>query len=206
MIPFTVAVEGIGTPQDQNPISQLDRFESVGWMRVGIFAIDPGTTTAVDVGIWPLHGTAKEAMAGYEGKNIEVSESLISQTRNICKMWEQLLEDCQEQNINWRDVHMVIESYQQRPTPHMVSKEAHDPVRLASMIIGYRLGKSDMYEEAQLGPTIPVWINWQQPSEAMTHATDERLRAWGAWIRGSEHRRDARRHALAFWAFLRARA
>lgn len=41
-----------------------------------------------------------------------------------------------------------------------------------------------------------VEIETQMPSNAKTYATDARLRAWGAWVRGSAHRRDANRHLL----------
>ncbi|AXH50337.1 RuvC-like resolvase [Gordonia phage NatB6] len=38
----------------------------------------------------------------------------------------------------------------------------------------------------------------QQPSEAKTTITDERLKQWGLWASGSRHARDADRHALLF--------
>lgn len=38
----------------------------------------------------------------------------------------------------------------------------------------------------------------QQPSEAKTTVTDERLKLWGFWAPGSRHARDADRHALTF--------
>ncbi|AKJ72389.1 hypothetical protein AU099_gp46 [Gordonia phage GTE8] len=38
----------------------------------------------------------------------------------------------------------------------------------------------------------------QQPSEAETTITDERLKQWGFWVSGSRHARDADRHALLF--------
>lgn len=38
----------------------------------------------------------------------------------------------------------------------------------------------------------------QQPSEAKTTVTDERLKQWGFWVPGSRHARDADRHAILF--------
>ena len=37
-------------------------------------------------------------------------------------------------------------------------------------------------------------IRWQMPSGAKTKATNERLRLWGLWETGSEHKRDVMRH------------
>ena len=34
-------------------------------------------------------------------------------------------------------------------------------------------------------------IDWQQASQAKGYATDERMRGWGVWQRGSPHKRDA---------------
>lgn len=41
-----------------------------------------------------------------------------------------------------------------------------------------------------------ISVERQTPSDAMTYVTNQRLRAWGAWVVGSEHRRDAMRHLL----------
>ncbi|AXH49791.1 RuvC-like resolvase [Gordonia phage Pleakley] len=38
----------------------------------------------------------------------------------------------------------------------------------------------------------------QQPSEAKTTCTDDRLKQWGFWTPGSRHARDADRHAILF--------
>ncbi|AXQ61378.1 RuvC-like resolvase [Gordonia phage Marietta] len=38
----------------------------------------------------------------------------------------------------------------------------------------------------------------QQPSEAKSSITDERLKQWGFWASGSRHARDADRHAILF--------
>ena len=38
----------------------------------------------------------------------------------------------------------------------------------------------------------------QQPSEAKTTCTDDRLKQWGFWVPGSRHARDADRHAILF--------
>lgn len=38
----------------------------------------------------------------------------------------------------------------------------------------------------------------QQPSEAKTTATDERLKSWGLYVPGEEHARDASRHSITW--------
>lgn len=162
---------------------------------VGIFAIDPGTHSGVDYGLWDTNCGPKDAMGLWDGINYELSGDLLTQAGKICDDWLGFVE-----NNPSVECYLVIESYAQRPTPHMVAAEALDPVRLASMIVG-RL--SVLYEGR--GELLPH-IYWQTPATAMRAATNERLRMWGAWVVGSEHRRDARRHSLAFRAALAIRA
>ena len=61
------------------------------------------------------------------------------------------------------------------------SREALSPVRL-----GVRLHTLQ-----------PVWPwHWVSPSDAKQAVTNERLRRWGMWVKGSEHARDAVRVAV----------
>lgn len=66
-------------------------------------------------------------------------------------------------------------------------RDALSPVRLNATI------EHLIWREKVLA--MPVY---QQPSEAKTTVTDERLKLWGFWDSGSRHARDADRHALTF--------
>ena len=57
------------------------------------------------------------------------------------------------------------------------------PVRIASCLEGCLVRQIP-----------PNGIVYQMPSSAKRFMTDERLRAAGLWIRGSDHQRDAARH------------
>ena len=151
---------------------------------VGIFALDPGTTSGIDVGFWRTNCRVEEAVNSYEGFVDELTGSIEDQARTLCELYTEFF----ERDSSTRKF-IVIESYTQRPTPHFVKAESLDPIRVAYMMIGRLTSLFDPSDRI---------VNWQSPSEAMTYATDGRLREWGAWVKGKEHGRDARRHALAF--------
>ena len=150
---------------------------------IGIFALDPGTTSGIDIGFWRVNCPVIEAMCAYEGICDDLAGPIEYQARKLSELYQEFLE------VNSPvDHYLVIEKYVQRPTPHFVADESLDPIKVAYMTLGYL--------SAVFGRDMTVF--WQMPSEAMTHATNARLRDWGAWVRGKEHGRDARRHALAF--------
>jgi hypothetical protein len=67
-------------------------------------------------------------------------------------------------------------------------REGLDPVRVTSSFI-------TLFETAR--PHYPAEIVYQLPGEAMSYATNDRLRHWGLWSKGdTEHERDAMRHLL----------
>lgn len=66
------------------------------------------------------------------------------------------------------------------------SRDALSPVRIIA-------GLNQLLWETKSAP-----IYKQQPSEAKTTCTDDRLKQWGFWDSGSRHARDADRHALLF--------
>ncbi|WAA19689.1 RuvC-like resolvase [Gordonia phage Dalilpop] len=67
-------------------------------------------------------------------------------------------------------------------------RDALSPVRITA-ILDYLLWE---------GKNVPYPIARQQPSEAKTAITDERLKLWDMWVPGGRHARDADRHALLF--------
>lgn len=158
---------------------------------VGIFAVDPGTTTGYDYGLWRTNCGVKEAVSAYRGICDEITGSYDYQARMLAQMFAEF----SAANSGDRRVtatHLVIEKYVQRPTAHFVSDESLDPVKVAYMTLGYLT--------ALTGRAVPVV--WQMPAESMTYANNVRLREWGAWVRGKEHGRDARRHSLKLRAQL----
>lgn len=150
---------------------------------VGIFAVDPGTTSGIDYGVWRRNCPVEVAQIEGSGFYEDLTGGLTSQAETITDWWLKF-----ESGNLGIPVYLVVESYQQGPSAHYLKAEALDPVRLAYLILG-RL--------SVLSPKRVPWV-WQTPSVAMTHATDARLREWGHWLRGNPHARDARKHALAF--------
>ena len=59
------------------------------------------------------------------------------------------------------------------------------PLRIGSMI-------------ALAAELAAVEVRYQMASLAKTTVTDDRLRRWGLWAKGSSHARDAIRHAVTY--------
>ncbi len=68
------------------------------------------------------------------------------------------------------------------------------PVRIMAMLV----------YAAHLGKLGDARVIYQDRGLAKSTATDQRLKAWGFWLPGEEHARDAMRHAIT--ALRRARA
>lgn len=72
---------------------------------------------------------------------------------------------------------------------------------------GRSSGRRDLLAPVRLTTALRVWLavdGWdgrvvlQMPADAKAAVTNDRLRAWGAWVKGSDHERDAMRHALLY--------
>lgn len=77
---------------------------------------------------------------------------------------------------------VIMEDFVLRLPAKSMKREGLDPVRVlavADWVVGQR-----------------ARIDLQQPSQAKGVITDERLKKWGLWIKGSTHKRDAMRHLL----------
>ncbi|QRI45299.1 RuvC-like resolvase [Gordonia phage Ennea] len=77
---------------------------------------------------------------------------------------------------------VVIEDFTLRTQSK--ARDALSPVRITAIL------------EFLIWESKNVTVTKQQPSEAKTTATDERLKLWGMWASGGRHARDADRHAL----------
>lgn len=146
---------------------------------INIFALDPGTKSGVACGIVGSSGTVIERLTGAKIKSVTLEGDFVSQAREARRLFDRFYYG------NDRDTFVVIEDFILREQSK--DRELLDPIRVASAFLALIEGDVTLEE-----------IHWQQPSQAMTYATNERLRHWGMWLKGSdkdlEHQRDARRH------------
>jgi hypothetical protein len=80
----------------------------------------------------------------------------------------------------------VVEDWDQDP-----SFKSTDPTALSPVRLGAKLG----YVRHQ-GKLADCTLNWQGRTLAKGTATDDRLKAWGYYVPGPDHIRDATRHAI----------
>lgn len=155
-----------------------------------LFAVDPGTKTGVAWGSAGTSGTVRQRLAMGEVKSLTIEGYFIEQVEQLTELFYLFAKDLPRVNV-------VVEDFILRKMTS--DRELLDPVRVSS---GFLAVCNDSFS--------PHYnATWQQPSAAMTYATNDRLREWGLWIKGSdpalEHQRDARRHFCLFVAD-RARA
>lgn len=159
-----------------------------------VMAVDPGTTTGVAAGLFhaaaDLKGCISEAdWEAWEviGSPAEQAWEIMDEFRDRQFVWNA------EDGVGFPNIHLVVESFALR------LKKAHgagsnqrmmDPIRVATGIETLALH--------QLNGELRPWtrIEYQLPAEAKRYVTNERMRRWGAWVVGSEHKRDATRHML----------
>jgi hypothetical protein len=167
-------------------------------LEYGVFALDPGLSSAWAVGIVRDEGTMADRLAArQESRSSTLREpDWVVQARTISTDWMDFRLDCHRRGI---PAFFVCEDF---ILTRFKSSDRSGlyPVWVAAAVVGYRNGIADAYESGGFGPAAPIEVVWQQPSQAKTHATDERLRRWGMWIKGREHERDAWRHFAYFVA------
>ena len=144
--------------------------------ELALIALDPGGTTG-----WCVMVIGTEALLNPE---MRILSSIALYTFGEIKgnEHEQLLE-IENMLDAWPGAALVREDFILRT--HSKAREVLSPVRLGFGIdhLLYLRGKGAFV---------------QQPAMAKTTATDERLRAWGLYRPGSDHARDATRHAITF--------
>jgi hypothetical protein len=84
---------------------------------------------------------------------------------------------------------VVCEDFQLRTLSAELS-----PVRVTAMLI--------WASQRAIAPRKTIYL--QMPALAKSTVTDERLKRWGFWERGSAHARDATRHAITFMRRMRS--
>lgn len=146
-----------------------------------VFSVDPGGTSGIFAGYVDLRPTLKETLL--EGltnrKAVEVSGSWLYQGREIARLMKRFLYTANVENSMRMDhIHFVFEDF--------VLRMPASTTNLTSIWVASSAVTSfnnDVYE-----------VDWQQPSQAKNKATNERLKLWKLWEKGSEHKRDAARH------------
>lgn len=149
--------------------------------KIGIFAMDPGTTTGLAYGIVSI-GPSEEMFKKNPFK-VEQVDCLDEQAgaRIIADKFMQFTEKC---NGKASHCEFVYEDFILRAGKgHSSARSGLSPVRVTALIQG-------MLDEHE-------WIQWvaQQPADAKARWTNDRLKKSGLWTVGLEHGRDATRHA-----------
>jgi hypothetical protein len=165
-----------------------------------IFAVDPGLTTGL---AWAtLEITQNKSISDVLGKarlgtgNMS-DDALIKQVRLIHRLFKEVYQIAVfKDQIHTENVHFIVESYVHRQSLKAPdTRHARIPTELAYMLIGYRYGQADMYEQQGLGPTAPITTEFQTAAQAKAFATDQRLKNWGLYQQcRNRHERDAARH------------
>lgn len=168
--------------------------------RLAVFAIDPGTTTGI---AWLLGPASAEDVPGVVRRADLYGSSLVrgnqlAQARDLARRWQAFRRHAAfDMGIPPDQHQLVIEDFILIKF-NSSEKTGIDPVRMTAAFLGYRAGQAD-YDELHGGVIRDVEPIYQSPSDAMTFATDRRLRRWGMWDcpqkgRDKNHIRDARRH------------
>lgn len=145
-----------------------------------IMAVDPGGTTGVAAGYIDLRRTLKATLL--EGltrrASIEVKGEWRDQARQLADlMWQFKYKANAENGLSLDRIHYVFEDFVLR-MPARTTNLTSIWVAAAATFAGAHGGE----------------VTWQQAGAAKALASDDRLRLWGLWERGSAHKRDAWRH------------
>lgn len=156
---------------------------------ITIMAVDPGVKTGIAIGEFDCSPEARgkivkqrisgsmrnEKIDGWEVEPYTVSVTgdsfwEVQVAKRIIQTWEEI----EGEKL------LAIEDFVLRPNLQTTDRVALSPVRITSALIA--LADEEDY------------IKLQAPSSAKGYATDERLKDWGLWYKGSTHVRDAYRH------------
>lgn len=147
-----------------------------------VIGIDPGGTTG-----WALLTIDSRMMYGDMPHEIlewdygEVTGSEPEQVVSLCRLVRET------QSLTYkRGPAVVVEDFDVQPHNPTTNLELLSPVRLAAMLA---------YAQFR-GELADARLVLQGRRMAKDTATDHRLRAWGLWVEGSDHIRDAVRHAV----------
>lgn len=171
-----------------------------------VVAVDPGTATGL---AWVVVGRSELKRHGVVGAMKEAREDGRLQGQEVkgsddkdsaafilswIEMWQREAARRTRGRVQ-RHHQIVIEDFILRERTKDRSLLA--PVRItAALEFGlYIFSSEDLSTPSGL---LTAGITHQQPSDAKSNATDDRLRSWGLWWAGSPHIRDAIRHLIVY--------
>lgn len=157
-----------------------------------ILGIDPGGTTGWCLFTIPtlsIFGDAASAILAWDTGEWLGDEN--TQTDKICEFARTT------QSLSYKvGPALVVEQWDFDPSFQNADQEPYSPLR-----IGAKLGYA-----RHLGKLGDATLSWSSRVQAKSTATDARLREWGLYTVGSDHERDATRHAITALRRCRGRA
>ena len=165
--------------------------------RFAIVAIDPGTTTGAAAGLFRAAADIKTCLATGDWEAWEVEGSPAEQAWQILEEFRDRQSDWNIRGVSLEHIYLCCESFQLR-----ISKAhgaASDKRMLDSIRVISAMEALCLYQAHKPGEWVQPWIRieFRPPSSAKKYVTNERLRRWGGWVVGSEHKRDAMRHLIS---------
>lgn len=151
-------------------------------MKFAIMTFDPGGTTGCATGLFNTEGAddmaalLRRAVRKRALSSWEVKGEWHVQPWKIMEAWDIFYDKAARLGVDPAYIHFVAEDFQLR-------QRSADLAPVA-ILCGVRTLLEDEADRLEI----------QQPSEAKKFATNDRMRRWGVWQVGSEHRRDAVRH------------
>lgn len=150
-----------------------------------VIGVDPGATTGVALLAIPYLSIFGDAPGGIEwAESFELTGSLQAQVSGVTY------------------VARLVASRSDSVPPLIVCEDfdlggnrLSGSASTADVIIPARLGAALQFA-VECGQADRAALDFQGRTLAFTTAKDERLKAWGLWVKGSDHERDARRHAI----------
>jgi hypothetical protein len=147
-----------------------------------IFAVDPGGTTGVFAGWVELKGTTRATVTEglLRSGAVEVGGPWLDQAQELSALFGRFDFHANNGGIPVERRHLVMEDFVLR---RRVEGGATGNLTSVWVAAAFTALVNDLAD-----------VEWQQASDAKTYASDERLKRWALWIKGSAHKRDAARH------------
>lgn len=168
----------------------------------GIMAIDPGETTGVAQGFFRVKGgTTRDTLGRAARKGALRVEEIVAaeayrggrfdgtiQAALLYRLWQRFQFQSMEWTVPVPYTFLVIENFALRQRSANLA-----PVRVTEALLGMLCSPSGTWAAA---PRLDTALRFQEPSEAMGYARNDRLKNWSVYplTRGKEHARDALRH------------
>lgn len=151
--------------------------------QVGVFAFDPGGTTGVGWALMDVKDTVAKTLRHADIHTLEVTGDWKEQARKLRDLWVSVeYEWVVERGLDARHAHLIREDFNLYKFRSSDKKGVY-PIWISAMLEG-------LLDEKAM-------ITAQQVVQAKRFATNARLKRWGVYVPGSEHKRDAVRH-IAF--------